>query len=113
MIATSLGSRGMRVKERDVIGDRLFNPFFFDGQVRKIAALELRALPGDRSKVGRWRKQLLRHRLSPQAGSALYGRREVQASYPATIKLTTTPILESPRLDQDTYGRSTLSRLAS
>jgi hypothetical protein len=43
------------LKERDVIGDRPFNPFFFDGQVRKITALEFRALPGDRAKIGRWR----------------------------------------------------------
>ena len=52
-------------EECDVVGDRLFNPFFFDGQVRKIAVLEFRALPGDRGKVGRWREQLLRNRLAP------------------------------------------------
>jgi hypothetical protein len=51
----------VRLKECDVIGDRPFDPFFFDGQVRKIAALEFRALPRDRAKIGRWRKQLLRN----------------------------------------------------
>jgi hypothetical protein len=52
-------------KERDVIGDRPFNPFFFDGQVRKITALEFSALPSDRAKIGRWSKQLFCNRLAP------------------------------------------------
>jgi hypothetical protein len=45
----------VRGEKCDVVGDCAFNPFFFDGQVRKIAALEFRALPGDCAKIGRGR----------------------------------------------------------
>jgi hypothetical protein len=58
-------TRRTRGEKCDVVGDRSFNPFSFDGQVKKISALEFRALPGDRAKIGRWRKQLLYNRLAP------------------------------------------------
>jgi len=38
-----------------VVVDCALDPVFFDGQVRKIAAREFRALPCDRGQIGRWR----------------------------------------------------------
>jgi hypothetical protein len=35
-----LAARRMRGEKRDVIGNRPFNPFFFDEQVRKFPALD-------------------------------------------------------------------------
>jgi hypothetical protein len=52
----------MRSKERDVVGNRLLNAFRFDGQMAETSSGKLRALPGDRSKIGRRRKQLPRDR---------------------------------------------------
>ena len=49
-------------EKRDVVGVR---PFYFDGQVRKITALEFRTFPSDRGKIGRRRKQLLRNCFAP------------------------------------------------
>jgi hypothetical protein len=44
----------MRGEECHVVGDCPLNPFFLDGLTGKIAALEFRALPGNRRKTGRW-----------------------------------------------------------
>jgi hypothetical protein len=58
-------TRRMRGEKRGVVGYRVFDPFFLDGHVRKPPALELRPLPGVRSKIRRRREQLLRNCLAP------------------------------------------------
>jgi hypothetical protein len=55
----------MRGEELDVIGNRPLHPLSFDGQMAETSPRKLRALPGDRSKIGCRRKQLLRDRLAP------------------------------------------------
>jgi hypothetical protein len=58
------------LKECDVVGDRPFNPFFFDGQVRKIAAAGDRAGKPDGPPIADEAQSPARDRFGSCLGSA-------------------------------------------